>query len=134
MRQRLTWRAESWGARAYESITGRKDKRTSISDLPLGEAALDARPQEGHDEEAFNFNLEMRKTRARVDELLAQGQVVAAEAYMEERRQLFVANRFFIRKLNQAFFAFKRYIRRQPGLGKPHRWPSGGCCALPPTQ
>ena len=107
------------GQRAYESITGRKDKRTSISDLPLGEAALDARPQEGHDEKAFNFNLEMRKTRARVDELLAQGQVVAAEAYMEERRQLFVANGFFIRKLNQAFFAFNGTYAASPASVSP---------------
>ena len=48
----------------------------------------------------------MRVTRLRVDELLAQGKVGEAEAYMGERRQRFVANGHYIRKLNQAYFAF----------------------------
>ena len=38
----------------------------------------------------FDYNREMRQTRLRVDELLAEGKVEEAEAYMEERRQLFV--------------------------------------------
>lgn len=54
----------------------------------------------------FDFDLEMRKTRQRVDELLAVGDILEAEAYMEERRGLFVENGFHIRKLNQAYFAF----------------------------
>ena len=40
----------------------------------------------------FDFRAEMRATRLRVDELLAQGKIEEAEAYMEERRRLFVAN------------------------------------------
>jgi len=55
---------------------------------------------------AFDFNKEMRKTRLRVDELLAAGQVGEAEAYMEERRQFIVAHGHDLRKLNQAYFAF----------------------------
>ncbi len=54
----------------------------------------------------FDFAQEMDTTRRRVDELLAAGQVDEAEAYMEERRQVFVANGYILRKLNQAFFAF----------------------------
>jgi len=54
----------------------------------------------------FDFGREMDKTRRQVDALLAAGQVEAAEAYMEERRKLFVANGYLIRKLNQAYFAF----------------------------
>ena len=54
----------------------------------------------------FEFRPEMRRTRLRVDELLADGRIEEAEAYMEQRRILFVENGFFIRKLNQAFFAF----------------------------
>ena len=38
--------------------------------------------------------------------MLAQGKVEEAEAYMEERRQLMADNGRFIRKINQAFFAF----------------------------
>ena len=57
-------------------------------------------------EDRFCFNREMRETRLNVDDLLAEGNVDEAEAYMEERRQLFVDNGYSIRKLNQAFFAF----------------------------
>ena len=48
----------------------------------------------------------MRATRVRVDELLAAGDVAGAEAYMEERRLIFVSEGYAIRKLNQAYFAF----------------------------
>ena len=55
---------------------------------------------------SFDFQAEMRATRTRVDELLAAGEVAAAEAYMEERRRMFAANGYLIRRLNQAYFAF----------------------------
>jgi hypothetical protein len=54
----------------------------------------------------FDFGAEMNETRVMVDALLADGKVEEAEAYMEERRELFVANGYAIRKLNQAYFAF----------------------------
>ena len=54
----------------------------------------------------FDFSAEMRATRVRVDGLLAAGEVAGAEAYMEERRRVFVANGYYIRRLNQAYFAF----------------------------
>jgi len=58
------------------------------------------------DPDAFDFGAAMHETRVTVDALLAEGQVEAAEAYMEERRQLFYENGYRIRKLNQAYFAF----------------------------
>ena len=48
----------------------------------------------------------MRITRVEVDRPLSAGQVEAAEAYMEARRQVFWENGYRIRKLNQAYFAF----------------------------
>jgi hypothetical protein len=54
----------------------------------------------------FDFGAAMNETRITVDELLAEGKVEEAEAYMEARRQVFVANGYLIRKLNQAYFAF----------------------------
>ena len=54
----------------------------------------------------FDFQAEMRTTRVHVDELLASGDVDSAEAYMEERRLVFVSEGYPIRKLNQAYFAF----------------------------
>jgi len=58
------------------------------------------------DPDAFDFGVAMHETRVTVDALLTEGQVEAAEAYMEERRQLFYENGYRIRKLNQAYFAF----------------------------
>jgi hypothetical protein len=55
---------------------------------------------------AFDFNKEMHTTRVKVDALLAEGKVDEAEAYMEQRRQLFWEHGYSIRKLNQAYFAF----------------------------
>jgi hypothetical protein len=57
-------------------------------------------------EDEFSFNANMRKTRLHVEELLAAGKVEEAEAYMEERREKMVEMGYYIRKLNQAYFAF----------------------------
>lgn len=54
----------------------------------------------------FDFRREMGITRVRVDELLSAGQIDEAEAFMEERRQLFVARGYNLRVLNQAYFSF----------------------------
>lgn len=56
--------------------------------------------------ETFDFNREMRQIRLRVDELLAAGQVERAEAFMRERRDFLEQQGYYIRKLNQAYFAF----------------------------
>jgi hypothetical protein len=77
-------------------------------------------PEEPAEEEPaeppeFDFRMEMRETRIRADELLAAGEVDEAEAYMERRREVFVANGYIIRKLNQAYFAFHGAYADQPG-------------------
>ena len=64
---------------------------------------------------AFDFQSEMRETRVRVDELLAQGKIEEAESYMEDRRRKFVAHGYHIRKLNQAYFAFHGAYAEKPG-------------------
>lgn len=71
------------------------------------------------DPDRFDFNTEMRETRIRVDDLLAQGRVHEAEAYMEERRRIFVDNQFIIRKLNQAYFAFNGTYASNPASVSP---------------
>lgn len=74
--------------------------------------------QEGTDEPRptpFDFRAEMSETRVEVDRLLASGKVQEAEAYMEQRRQMFVANGYPIRKLNQAYFAFYGAYADTPG-------------------
>jgi hypothetical protein len=63
----------------------------------------------------FDFNHEMHTTRVTVDALLAAGKIEEAESYMEQRRQLFVQNGYYIRKLNQAYFAFYGAYADVPG-------------------
>jgi len=54
----------------------------------------------------FDFNEEMREIRRTVDGYLAQGEVEQAEEFMEQKRQYLAENGYYIRKLNQAYFAF----------------------------
>jgi hypothetical protein len=54
----------------------------------------------------FDFNHEMREIRRAVDNYLARGEINQAEAFMEQKRQYLAANGYYIRKLNQAYFAF----------------------------
>jgi hypothetical protein len=63
----------------------------------------------------FDFRAEMRQTRVTTDELLAQGKIQEAEAYMEQRRAFMWENGYQIRKLNQAYFAFYGAYADQPG-------------------
>jgi hypothetical protein len=79
-------------------------------------------PEESEEEEtplpappAFDFGMEMRETRIQVDRLLDEAKIDEAEAYMEERRQEFVARGYHIRKLNQAYFAFHGSYAAAPG-------------------
>jgi hypothetical protein len=96
------------------------------------------------DPNVFNFNHEMHATRVQVDEYLAEAHalnvkadeaeaasqvdaaeslraealewIVKAETYMEARRKVFVENGYWwIRKLNQAYFAFHGSYADQPG-------------------
>jgi hypothetical protein len=54
----------------------------------------------------FDFNKEMREIRRAVDRYLADGEIEQAEKFMEEKRQFLESNGHYIRKLNQAYFAF----------------------------
>lgn len=63
----------------------------------------------------FDYRAEMHETRMRADELLGEGKIEEAEAYMEERRQLMWAHGYAIRKLNQAYFAFYGAYADVPG-------------------
>ena len=63
-------------------------------------------PQSPAQQEPFDFRQEMRETRLTVEDMLSEGRIEEAEAYMEERRLLMAENGHYIRKLNQAYFAF----------------------------
>jgi hypothetical protein len=84
--------------------------------MPPPPAPVDAPPPITPEEPlTFDFRVEMRDTRVRVEELLAEGKIEEAEAYMEERRRMFWDEGYQIRKLNQAYFAFFGAYADQPG-------------------
>jgi len=79
---------------------------------PAGESSAQGPP----DPAIFDFRAEMHATRIRVDALLEAGEVEEAEAYMEARRQVFYDQGYrFLRKLNQAYFAFYGAYADEPG-------------------
>jgi len=63
-------------------------------------------PPAEEQEPAFDSGREMREIRIAVDQYLARGETEEAENYMEEKRKFLEANGYYIRKLNQAYFAF----------------------------
>ena len=63
----------------------------------------------------FNFRAQMHETRITTDALLAEGKIEEAEAYMEERRHVFLQNGYLLRKINQAYFAFYGAYADSPG-------------------
>ena len=65
----------------------------------------------------FDFNKEMHLTRVTADQMLKDGQIDEAEAYMEARRKVFWDHGYLIRKLNQAYFAFNGAYADSPGGG-----------------
>jgi hypothetical protein len=74
----------------------------------------------------FDFRAEMHTTRVQVDALLEEGKVEEAEAYMEARRQVFYNQGYrFLRRLNQAYFAFYGAYADEPG-GAAGEDPVGG--------
>ena len=65
--------------------------------------------------DGFDFRTEMRALRLRVEELLADGRVEEAERLMDERRAEFESKGVYIRRINQAYFAFHGSYADTPG-------------------
>jgi hypothetical protein len=75
------------------------------SSLGLAPPARQPAPASTSGSSAFDFRAFMRDTRGQTEQLLAAGQVDAAEAYMRSRRDELQGHGYYIRKLNQAYFA-----------------------------
>ena len=71
------------------------------SDIPEG-----LTPLANDTSASFDFAKEMREIRVSVDSYLEQGEIEKAEMYMEEKRRFLAEKGYYIRKLNQAYFAF----------------------------
>ena len=65
------------------------------------------------------FTREMRETRETVEELLADGKVDEAEEYMKRRWWDFRLGGYGLRKLNQAYFAFRGRYAESPASTSP---------------
>jgi len=79
-------------------------------------------PPGGPPPEPDFFTRTMRETRQRVDALLADGKVEEAEAYMERQRRLLAEHGYYLRKLNQAYFAFHGNYAEGPASVSPIGW------------
>lgn len=101
---------EELGDRAYERLTGQTVNRPPWSP-PAPIARTEPAPG------VFDFRRDMRRTRLTLDELLGSGRLAEAEAYMEERRQRFVAEGYALRRLNTAYFAFHGTYADSPASG-----------------
>jgi hypothetical protein len=65
------------------------------------------------------FTREMRKTRLGLEELLDEGKVDEAEQYLKERWWFLALRGYRLRKLNQAFFAFRGAYAESPASISP---------------
>jgi len=70
-------------------------------------------------ESEFDFNREMREIRKTVDEYLARGEIELAEEFMEQKRQYLASVGYYIRKLNQAYFAYHGTYADSPAFISP---------------
>jgi hypothetical protein len=66
------------------------------------------------DDDSFDFAAEMRALRVQVEQMLADEQIEEAEALMNAKRDEFQAEGYFIRRLNQAYFAFYGFYADTP--------------------
>ncbi len=104
------------GGDVWASLTG-NDPPVRQPPAPINpqDEPLEPEPEPGQ----FDFFRFMRDTRIRTDELLEAGEIEAAESWMESRRIELQENGFFIRKINQAFFAFNGSYGDSPSSVSP---------------
>ena len=76
-------------------------------------------PTPGPAAEPFDFDAELRALRLNVEQMLADGRIEEAEALMERKRDEFEAKGRYIRRLNQAYFAFYGFYADTPASTDP---------------
>jgi len=83
--------------------------------LPHPDSTAASEPEEPR----IDFRAEMHALRLEVDRLLSEGKIGEAEALMEEKREFLAENGFYIRKINQAYFAFHGLYGDTPASSSP---------------
>jgi hypothetical protein len=84
--------------------------------LPAGQAGAGEAPPPNAE---IDFNQVMRELRREVDRLLAEGKVAEAESLMEDTRRFLADHGYFIRRINQAYFAFHGLYADTPASSSP---------------
>ena len=84
-----------------------------------GDLSENARRYEATDKANPNFTKFMRETRIEVERLLEEGEVEEAEEYMRKRQWELRLRGYYIRKLNQAYFAFRGRYADSPASISP---------------
>ena len=104
------------GLRVYSEVTADQ----FVAPVRPETASKELRDDEAvGDPETFSFNRFMGETRSETDNLLAQGLIKEAEAYMESRRVELLDHGYQIRKINQAYFAFHGTYAESPSSTSP---------------
>lgn len=104
------------GLRVYSEVTGDQ----FVAPMRPETASKEVRDDEAvEDPETFSFNRFMGETRSETDNLLGQGLIQEAEAYMESRRVELLDHGHQIRKINQAYFAFHGTYAESPSSTSP---------------
>lgn len=67
----------------------------------------------------FDFFGAMRQLRLDVEALLKQGKVLEAEALMNDKRDEFESNGYYVREINQAYFAYRGFYATGSGSVDP---------------
>jgi hypothetical protein len=107
------------GLMVYSIVTGEEYVAPSRPETALPDTGVVDNEPEVEDPEEFDFNRFMGATRTRTDELLADGLIEEAEAYMEDRRVELLDHGYKIRKINQAYFAFHGTYAESPSSTSP---------------
>lgn len=107
-------------ARNYEIATMNETVASMVSE-EIGTIVYDRYylEQEEPEEDTSEFDREMRDIRLAVDDYLARGEVEQAEEFMERRRLQLASKGHYIRKLNQAYFAWHGTYADEPSSVSP---------------
>jgi hypothetical protein len=98
------------------NIVGRELAAAVMEVWPLQTNGGDAPPQDEMTRDLDpDIGAELRSLRGEVDVILAEGRIADAERLMEERRRDFAERGYYIRKLNQAYFAFTNLYAGETG-------------------
>ena len=101
------------GRAVYNRLTGEKVPTLEPPFVPQDDSEDDLEP------DRFDAREYLHETRREAEDMLDEGRIEEAEAYMEERRQTLVENGHNIRKINQAYFAFHGTYADSPSSTSP---------------